>query len=125
MSKVYMVQAIVRFPAELVESKSVQDWSRVLAAAGLIDGYREGDDLGTYDEVAKFLYHAWVSDSDVFAEECPEDLHDAYDQIDDSIRVWTDEEIGAPTAEVGFPVGHPAETRKPGGGAVGPRAPRL
>jgi len=121
MNKVYMVQAIVRFPAELVESKSVEDWSRILAAAGLIDGYREGDNLGTYDEVAKFLYFAWVGDSDVWLE-CSTEL---YDQIDDSIRVWTDEEHGAPEAEVGFPVGNPVETRKPGGSGVGPRAPRL
>jgi len=121
MNKVYMVQAILRIPAELVESKSVEDWSRVLAAAGLIDGAREGDGgLGTYDEVAKFLYYAWVTDKLLVGEECSEEL---YDQIDDSIRVWTDEEHGEPTAEVGFSVGNPAATRKPGG--AGPRAPRL
>jgi hypothetical protein len=125
MEKVYMVQAILRIPAELVESKSVGDWSRVLGAAGLIDGYREDDELETYEQVAEFLYHAWVTDNEVFSNELPEDLHDAYEQIDDSLRVWTDEEHGEPVAEVGFPVGHPVQERKPGGGGVGPRAPRL
>ena len=104
MGKVYLTQAILSVPAELIESKSVEDWSKVIYQHNLMSG-RYGS-LETYDEVVKFLYFAYASDSALVMEEFGEEY---YDQIKDSIRVWTDDEVGLPNLEEGFSIGEAKE----------------
>ena len=103
MGKVYLTQAILSFPMDLIMSKSVDDWSRVIYQHGLMPG--PYGSLENYDEVVKSLYFAYVSDSALVLEEFGE----WYDEIKDSIRVWTDDEVGLPNLEEGFSVGEAKE----------------
>lgn len=100
-----MVQAILRLPAELVESKSIEEWELILSKC---ETAPKGPGL-TYEMIAEFLYFSWTGDTGYYiAEEVPEEF---YDQIDDSIRTWVDNEVGLPNLEEGFSVGEQPGTR--------------
>jgi hypothetical protein len=102
MGKVYMVQAILRLPAEMVESQSLEEWAKIIGQSEAFAHWGSMEDL-TYELVAEFLYFSWVGDTGYYiAEETDAEF---YDQVDDSIRVWEDNEVGLPSLEEGFSVG--------------------
>ena len=104
MGKVYMVQAILRLPAEMVETKPLEEWAKIIGQNENFEHYVEGL---TYEKVAEFLYYSWVGDTGYYiAEETDEKF---YDEVDDSIRVWEDNEVGLPTLEEGFSIGEAKE----------------